>query len=122
MMETINRPKVKHRAKKGQLTLHDVGMRGSEQKGDETTRQLEGHKKTGIFKWYVCERCKPKTVSGPEAPTAEVAPKLGNNSSEEVVAQEMQCWIDLEKNQMMANILKNIPRPKNTAALGTMRQ
>ncbi len=46
---------------------------------------------------------KPKTDSGPEAPTAEVAPKSGNNFSEEVVveAKEMQFWSDFEKNQII---------------------
>ncbi len=62
---------------------------------------------------------KPKTVSGPEAPTAEVAPKEGNNSSEEVVVgpKEMKYWNDVEKNQMLANILKCTARIKKKAAL-----
>ncbi len=64
---------------------------------------------------------KTKTVSGP---AAEVAPQFGNNFSEEVVVgpKEMQYWNDLEKNQIIANILKNIPRQKKKAALEKMRK
>ncbi len=40
----------------------------------------------------------PKTIIGPEAPTTEVAPKVGNNSTEENVvgATENKVWNNLE--------------------------
>ncbi len=65
---------------------------------------------------------KPETVSGPETPTAEVPPKYGSNSGEEVVVglEEMQYWKDLENNQISANVLKDIPRPKNKTVLKKM--
>ncbi len=62
-------------------------------KGDKATRHL-------IVKDMFARGAKPKTVSGPEPPIAEVAPKLGNFFGDNVVVgpKEMQYWNDFEKN------------------------
>ena len=67
----------------------------------------------------------PKTVSGPEAPTAEVAPKLGNNSSEEVVvgSKEMQYWRDMDSNKkIIGEIAKRWKRHLNINKLLAMKR
>ena len=89
-------------------------MKGSEQKVIKRPNSLKDTSKQTSLKDMFAQGAKPKTVSGPEAPTAEVAPKLAINSGEEFVVgpQEIQYWKDFEKNQIIANILKNVPRPK----------
>ncbi len=117
-----NRPKAKQRAKKGLLTLDDVRIRASEQNVIQRPDSLKDTRKQTLLKDMFAKGAKPKSVSGPEVPTAEVAPKLGNILSEEVVVglKDVQSRRDFEKNQIIG--IEEYPKTKYKAALEKMRR
>ncbi len=65
--------------------MDDVGIKGSARRVIKRTDSFKDTRKQISLNDEFAKGAKPKTVSGPEAPTAEAAPKLGDNSSEEVV-------------------------------------
>ncbi len=77
--------------KKGRLILDDVG-----------------YEKKKLLKDTFAKGANPKTMTAQKAPTAKVAPKLGNNFSEEVVIgdKEMQVWNDPETKHIVDHILR----------------
>ncbi len=68
-------------ATKGQLALNDVGVRGSASKVIKRPEIMKDTEKQTSLKEIVGKGSQPKTISAQEAPTTDVAPKLGNKSS-----------------------------------------
>ncbi len=111
------------RRAKGQLTLSEVGVKGLASKVIKRPELLKGTEKPNRLKGYVCERRQTEDDYNTRSLiVTEQAPKIANNSNEEVVVglKEMQFWKDLEKEQSIATILQTYTRHKNQAALERM--
>ncbi len=79
-------------------------------KGDTAARAFEGYKVQTGLKDMFAKGAKTNRITTQEAPAVtEQAPKIANNSSEEVVVgpKEMHFWRDLEKELIIATILQS---------------
>jgi hypothetical protein len=117
-------PDAKKSRRKGQLTLNEVGIKGSAQKvinklelkGKDVSKQTK-------LKEAFAKGAKPKTIALQDAPTTEKAPKLANESSTEEVkgnSTEMPLWSKLNKKEIVDNILKMFEDDKSVKSLMAM--